>query len=60
MGFTPEECVVIEDSASGIKAAVEGGFKVYALASEKKKRTFERLGAIVFESMKELEKLLHL
>jgi HAD superfamily hydrolase (TIGR01509 family) len=60
MGFTPEECAVIEDSASGIKAAVEGGFKVYALASERNINTFEHLGAIVFESMKELERLLHL
>lgn len=58
MGFAPEECVVIEDSASGIRAAVAGGFKVYALANEKKKWTFEQLGAIAFENMKELEKLL--
>lgn len=60
MGFEPEECVVIEDSASGIRAAVAGGFKVYALTNEKKKRTFEQQGAIVFENMKELEKLLAL
>jgi HAD superfamily hydrolase (TIGR01509 family) len=60
MGFTPEECVVIEDSASGIRAALAGGFKVYALANQQKKKTFELLGAIAFENMKELEKLLHL
>ena len=60
MGFTPEECAVIEDSASGIRAAVAGGFKVYALANEKMKKTFEQLGAIAFENMKELEKLLAL
>ena len=58
MGFEPEECAVIEDSASGIRAAIAGGFKVYALANEKKKKTFEQLGAIAFENMKELEKLL--
>ena len=60
MGFEPEECAVIEDSASGIRAATAGGFKVYALANEKKKKTFEQLGAIAFENMKELEKLLAL
>jgi HAD superfamily hydrolase (TIGR01509 family) len=60
MGFTPEDCVVVEDSASGIRAAIAGGFKVYALANEKKKKTFEQLGAIAFENMKELEKLLAL
>ncbi len=57
MGFVPDECLVIEDSASGIKAAVDGGFRVYALA-KKKKNYFEHLGAIVFENMKELEKLI--
>jgi len=60
LGFNPEECVVIEDSAAGIRAALAGDFKVYALASEKKKSTFEQMGAIPFESMKELEKLLQL
>ena len=60
MGFEPEECAVIEDSASGIRAAIAGGFKVYALANEKMKKTFEQLGAIAFENMKELEKLLAL
>ena len=60
MGFAPEECVVVEDSAHGILAALAGGFQVYALAKEEKKKTFEVLGAISFESMKELEKLLDL
>ena len=60
MGFAPEECVIIEDSASGIRAALAGGFKVYALASKENKMAFEHLGAIAFESMKELERLLDL
>ena len=60
MGFEPEECAVIEDSASGIRAAIAGGFTVYALTNKKKKQTFEQLGAIAFENMKELEKLLAL
>jgi HAD superfamily hydrolase (TIGR01509 family) len=60
MGFVPEECVVIEDSAHGILAALAGSFQVYALAKGEKKKTFESLGAIAFETMKELEKLLEL
>ncbi len=60
MGFEPEECVVIEDSAHGIHAALSGGFRVYALANGAKKKAFEQLGAVVYGSMKELEKLLEL
>lgn len=60
MGYTPEECVVIEDSAAGIRAALAGGFMVYALAGANRKEHFEQLGAIVFENMNELEKLLGL
>ena len=60
MGFTPEECVVIEDSAHGVLAALSGGFQVYALANEAKRKTFEDMGARVFKNMKELEKLLEL
>jgi HAD superfamily hydrolase (TIGR01509 family) len=60
MGFAPEECVVIEDSDSGIRAALAGGFTVYALATELKRQHFEQLGAMAFENMKELEKLLGL
>lgn len=60
MGFSTNECVVIEDSASGIKAAVAGGFKVYAFGDEDKKEKFENLGAIVFYSMTELGYLLYL
>ena len=41
MGYSPEECLVIEDSIAGIKAAVAGGFKVYALGNEKKKESFD-------------------
>jgi len=60
MGFRPEECVVIEDSSPGIRAAVAGGFKVYARAREKDRQHFKSLGAIPFEDMSVLEKLLAL
>lgn len=60
MGYKPEECVVIEDSAAGIRAAISGSFMVFALASKSRKEHFEQLGAVTFEDMKELETLLGL
>jgi HAD superfamily hydrolase (TIGR01509 family) len=60
MGYAPEECVVIEDSAAGIQAAVAGGFKVYGLVRRQNKELFKQLGAVTFDHMKILEKLLEL
>ena len=60
MGFEPEECAVIEDSDSGVRAAVAGGFPVYVRTGQKKKASFEKLGAVPFQEMKELEVLLGL
>ena len=34
MNLSPEECIVFEDSASGVKAAKEGGFKVVGVGNE--------------------------
>lgn len=60
MGYEPGECLVVEDSAAGIRAGLAGGFLVYALAGKKRKEHFEQLGAVVFEDMRELEKYLGL
>ena len=60
MGYAPEACVVVEDSAAGIRAAVAGGFKVYGRAGRQNKELFEQLGAVTFEDMNILEKLLEL
>lgn len=60
MGFTPEECIVIEDSQAGVKAAVSGGFRVFALGNKKDQKAFEELGASVFFGMRELESILKL
>ena len=54
----PKDCLVIEDSEPGVMAAIKGGFEVYVLTNEKKKATFEKLGAKVFYEMKELGALL--
>lgn len=58
MGFTPEECVVIEDSAPGVKAAIAGGFDVYALANPHTEKRLADLGAHLFYTMKDLLPLL--
>jgi HAD superfamily hydrolase (TIGR01509 family) len=60
MGFTPNECAVIEDSLVGVKAAIKGGFTVYVLSNLKLNDTFESLGATVFSDMNELGNLLNL
>lgn len=58
IGYPPHQCVVIEDSQSGVEAAVAGGFRVYTFAPKHKWAHFKSLGAIPFDSMKELKNLL--
>lgn len=58
MGFLPNECVVVEDSLSGIKAAKAGGFDVYGFTHNHNIEAFKEAGATVFSSMNELYDLL--
>lgn len=58
MGFTPDQCVVIEDSLAGIQAAKAGGFRVYGYANAHNARDLEEAGATVFYHMRELPALL--
>lgn len=60
MGFSPGQCAVVEDSAAGVKAAVAGGFDVYAYTTNSQEENFIKLGAKVFYSMKELGNLLNI
>ena len=55
MGFKPEECLVVEDSISGVRAAKSGGFDVFGyiehdynneLAGEANK-TFDRMDKLI-------------
>ncbi len=57
MGFKPDECVVIEDSAPGIKAAKAGGFDVFAIVNHNNETLFRELGANTFQKMEELYEL---
>ena len=58
MGFEPKDCAVVEDSLSGVKAGIAGGFDVYAIVHEHNKQKFQDLGVTTFSSMGELYKLL--
>jgi HAD superfamily hydrolase (TIGR01509 family) len=60
MGFSPAECVVIEDSKAGVIAARRGGFKVFGYAKPFNGEELKKEGASVFYDMKELPALLSL
>lgn len=58
MGFKPQECLVIEDSLEGIKAASKGGFNIIGLATESNLAQMKKTEVKVFESMLEIEQSL--
>jgi len=61
MGFEPNECVVIEDSVTGVRAAVKANIKVYGIINNLfSENDLKNAGAIPFKNMLELPKLLGL
>ena len=54
MGFEPSQCCVVEDSMSGVKAAIAGGFDVFAYTTQDLAPSFKEMGAFVLHDMKEL------
>jgi HAD superfamily hydrolase (TIGR01509 family) len=58
MGFSPADCVVIEDSKAGVIAAQRGGFRVFGYAKPFNGDELRKEGATVFYDMGELEGLL--
>ena len=58
LGFKPEECVVIEDSDVGVRAAINGGFDVFGFANKRSEALLKETGAKLFYSMHELYDLL--
>lgn len=61
MGFEPNECVVIEDSVTGVKAAVNANIEVYGIINSLfSENELRNAGAIPFKNMHELPALLGL
>lgn len=58
MGYQPSECLVIEDSLAGVKAAKAGGFDCYAFSNNHKDEAFKKEKVNVFYSMNELKRIL--
>lgn len=58
MGLESKDCAVIEDSLSGVKAGIAGGFDVYALTHTHKMDSLKDRGVTVFSKMSELLNLL--
>jgi len=58
MGFAPEECIVIEDSITGIKAAKKGNFDVFGYTEHDYNNELEKEATMVFDKMEYLISLL--
>ncbi|WP_405292499.1 HAD family hydrolase [Algibacter sp. Ld11] len=58
MGFMPEECVVIEDSISGVRAAKAGGFDVFGYVEHDYNNQLKDEATQTFDSMSKLLKMI--
>jgi HAD superfamily hydrolase (TIGR01509 family) len=59
-GVAPQDCVVIEDSATGAQAAIAAGMAVFGFARETPRAKFEGLTELLFDDMGQLPALLGL
>ena len=58
MGFEPSECLVIEDSAIGVRAALNGGFDVFGYSAHDYQNELPQLATKTFSDMLILPDLL--
>lgn len=58
LGFSPKQCVVIEDSCAGVEAAVAAGMQVLGYAALTSAEQLRAAGATTFQSMEQLPTLL--
>ena len=58
MGFTPQECLIIEDSLSGVHAAKNGGFYVFGFTANDYNNELEEHATKTFKSMSVLLKMI--
>lgn len=54
MGFQPSECVVIEDSLTGVTTAINGGFDVFGYTADDHHNTLKGKATKTFNDMSEL------
>lgn len=55
MGYAPHECLVIEDTITGVQAGLAGGFHVLGLVHAHHEHKMKETGVPLFYAMKELE-----
>jgi HAD superfamily hydrolase (TIGR01509 family) len=60
MGATPARCVVIEDTASGVTAAVAAGMRAIGYTADSEETGLRQAGAELLDSLDRLPGLLHL
>ena len=58
MGFQPNECLIIEDSLSGVYAARNGGFDVFGFTAHDYNNELKKVATKTFDSMDMLLKML--
>jgi HAD superfamily hydrolase (TIGR01509 family) len=58
MGAEPSGCVVVEDTASGVTAAVSAGMRVLGYVADSDEAALRQAGAELMESLDELPRLL--
>jgi beta-phosphoglucomutase-like phosphatase (HAD superfamily) len=58
LGVAPQDCVVIEDSVSGLRAANSAGMRCFGFAADDDGVALAREGATVFHDMADLPFLL--
>ncbi len=60
MSAEPASCVVIEDTSSGVAAAVSAGMRALGYVADSDEEALQRAGAEVFGSLEQLPRLLRL
>jgi HAD superfamily hydrolase (TIGR01509 family) len=58
MGFKPEECLVVEDSYSGVTAAKAGGFDVFGYTADDIHHQLKGYATLEFDNMNQLISLI--
>ena len=58
MGFSADECLVIEDSKAGVLAGVRGGFKVLGLSNNHNEKELYESGALIFHNFDEISRII--